>query len=295
MKIITGIMLGSCIVSLLFTVGVAAQSAAADLAGARFVSSTNPVADTNARFTLGLRLEGETSYRTTARLSDRVSITGTIRPETAHIGMTADIFVVDRVNLAFMMKDQNGVFRDWNGRVPDLVPFREDVVLSDNFAVDVYTGLLGASGDHRIFIGYMPAGGTLYYTPAPHRLDITTKSASEQAFSMFTTTISPDIITTRCIQCHVNGGLAQAGGAYHIFSAPPVSFLTTNFAIFQGLVARRPVAYILDKVTGGNSHGGGVQLVAGSVDYQNLQAFLDLVAQDVPDVPVEIPDYEYPY
>ena len=38
-------------------------------------------------------------------------------------------------------------------------------------------------------------------------------------------------------------------------------------------------ALVLTKVTGGDNHGGGVQIEANSTDYQNLAAFLDLLAE----------------
>lgn len=291
------------ILSVCFPFAAAAQtSAPRELGGARFESAANRVADSNASFALGLSLDGGLSFRESAGLGDTVSIIARIRPEAAHVGQNADIFVVDRVNLVFMMQNQDGVFVPWNGRVPDLEPFREQQTLSADMELEIFSGTLAASGDHRFFIGYLPEDGGLRYTPVPHRLDIVEASAADRAFALFQSTISPDIIGSRCIQCHVSGGLAQAGGAFHIFRQPPGSFLETNYGIFRDLVALRGVSYVLTKVTGGNAHGGGVQLTAGSVDYQNLREFLELAAQDpeaqtggqTPD-PDPDPDYPDPY
>lgn len=279
------------LLSLLASLQAAGQSGSlTEMTGARFESAANRVADTNASFALGLTLDDGSSFRTSALLSDSVRIMGRIRPDPAHVGQTADIFLVDRVNLVFMMKNQDGNFVPWDARVPTLVPFLEAQTLSADMEVEVFSGTLGEAGDHRIFIGYLPAGGSLHYTPEPHRLEITEESPSERAFAMFSSTISPDIVETLCIQCHVSGGSAHAGGAYHIFRSPPGDYLESNFSIFQGLVKNRSVSYILSKVTGGSSHGGGVQLTSGSQEYQALAEFLELVAQDLPE---QVPPHQW--
>lgn len=249
--------------------------------GVRFVSSSERTADSNAAFSLGLSLDGGQTFTDSARVSDTVSIIGTITPEQEQIGQTADIFVVDRVNLVFKMKTQDGVFVDWDGRVPNLVPVLEGVILEADMEVDVFSGILGESGDHRFFLGYLAEDGFLRYTPLPMRIDILPEEQDplETAFTLFESSISPNILAPSCSQCHVPGGLADTEGALHIFQLPLASSLQTNFQIFQNLVDARSVSFILAKVRGENFHGGGTQLLPGTQEYEDLEAFLNLLAE----------------
>jgi hypothetical protein len=150
-----------------------ASSTPSTISGTAFQGPGDPIGVSSASFGIGLSRDNGSTYTSTASVTQDVRILGFITPEAQHLGMLADIFVVDRVNLAFTMKNLSGVFVPWlTGRVSDLVPFREDVILTNNLAVDIYTGKLGVAGDHRIFLGYMPADGTLRYTPTPLRLTI---------------------------------------------------------------------------------------------------------------------------
>jgi len=272
------------LLSLLLPLVANAQlTAPTELSGVRFASNTVIAVDSNARFAIGLTTDGGTTYSTTARVTDTVKIVGRVRPEASHVGLTGDLFVVDQVNGAWTMRNTDGVFLPWDFNVAHLVPYKQNVTLTADLPVDVYSGELGLSGDHRVYIGYKPANGSLYYTPVPQKLSVTSLTATDQAYNLFVSKISPNIIQTRCILCHVAGGLAQTVGAYHIFLQPLASNLPANFKTMQGLVSARGVTYIMTKVAGGNSHGGGVQLTANSADYNDLQTFLNLVAQDVID------------
>jgi hypothetical protein len=252
------------------------------LSGARFISNTNRLGDTNASFAIGMTRDAGSSYITTASLNDTVSIVGEVRPEAELIGQKADIFVVERVNGAFTMKRADGTYIPWNGLVADLTPFKQAATLAGTVNVDIFSGMLGVSGDHRVFLGYRPADGILRYTPFPLQLTVSSESPTEQARALFDSTISPDIIQSRCMQCHIPGGAAQAGGAYHIFNLPLAANLESNFRIFQGLVGFRGVDYILTKVTGGYQHGGGVQLTQNMAEYASLRTFISLLAEDLP-------------
>lgn len=147
------------------------------LQGAHFISADDRLGATGAVFRLGLSRDGGASYTNTAGAADAVTIRGDILPAPAHLGQRADVFIVDRINGKFTMKDVDGNFVSWNGRVPDLVPAQEDVVLSAETRVEVFSGPLGIGGDHRLFIGYM-VDGELHYTPYPHVVSISGGNSS---------------------------------------------------------------------------------------------------------------------
>jgi hypothetical protein len=250
-----------------------------ELAGGRH-AGPGAVTESNATYAIGLSLDGGATFVETARLADTISITGIIRPEPEHVGQTADIFIVDRINIAnFEMRTQDGVYVPWNGNVASLIPWRENQVLTNEFPVEIFTGTLGVAGDHRLFLGYLPADGILRYTPTAHRIDITTQSAREQAEEFFPEAISTNIVQAACIACHVSGGAAQ-GLALHTFvRVSNANHLTVNFNQFENLVMQRGRQHVLSKVLGGLAHGGGQQLVQNSQEYRDLDSFLTLLEQ----------------
>jgi hypothetical protein len=242
------------------------------------------VSDSNATFALGVTRDNGATYINSAGVSDSVQILGEVRPDPAHIGQTADIYVVDRLldTNEFRMRTQDNVWVPWNVMIATLVPFRTNVPLNGPVLVDMFTGTLGTAGNHRLFIGYKPADGVLRYHVygLPLTISAQSQSAREQALSLFTSTISPNIVAVTCIACHVNGGSAPSVGAYTLRS-PPESNLQANFDIYRGLVQSRGANFILSKASGGNEHSGGMQLSSSSAEYQSFSNFLNLLAQDL--------------
>lgn len=241
------------------------------------------VLDSNATFALGVSKDNGATYVAAAGATDNLLIRGEVRPEAAQVGQIGDVFFVDR-NLdtgEFRMRTKDGAWVTWNSTVATLQPFLDDVALTSTLSATLFTGSLG-TGNHRLFIGYRPADNVLRYHTSGLPLTVTqqTQSPREQALSLFNSAISPNIIGTRCISCHVEGGAAQ-GFALHIFKTPLAANVQANFDIFRNLVAVRGVTHVMTKVTGGLAHGGGVQLTAGSADYNTLNTFVNLLAQDI--------------
>ena len=251
-----------------------------ELAGVRH-AGPGAADDSNATFAIGMSLDGNATFVTSARVSDAVSITGLLRPEPIHVGQTADIFVVDRFNITtFSMRLPDGSYVPWNGNVAALVPYREDQMLTSEVLVELYSGMLGNAGDHRMFVGYLPADGILRYNLIGHRVDITAQSAREQAVEFFPDRISTNIVQvpSSCIFCHVSGGIA-AGRALHTFvPTNDPDHLSRNFAQFENLVNARGRQYVLGKVVG-TGHEGGAVLSINSQEYRDLDTFLQLLEQ----------------
>jgi hypothetical protein len=245
---------------------------------ARF-NGTGLGAETNATFAIGLSRDGGSTFEDSARLTDTVTIRGIIRPEPGQLGQRADLFVVDRVNGNFTMRNLDGLFENWTtGRIADLVPYKENQTLTDSIDVDIFTGLLGTSGEHKLFIGYMADDGVLRYTPFPHIIQITEQSAIDQARELFNSTISPNVVQVNCIQCHVQGGIAA--GAQHVFvPTTNANHLSVNFSQFQGLLNARGRTFILEMTRGLRGHLGGTVLTSSMQEYKNLDTFLQLLEQ----------------
>ena len=85
-------------------------------------------------------------------------------------------------------------------------------------------------------------------------------------------------LQSNCLACHKTGGSAPQGGARLVLGEGArdnhnafVEFLDTP-GVSQ--------SYILSKVTGGNSHGGGAVLAQGSTLYRDLEDYLALLKGD---------------
>jgi len=230
-----------------------------------------------------MSLAGEDTPRNIATTGDNVSINVVIRPEEADIGALADIIIVDFVPPSNLkMRNADGIFVPWGGKLSTLEPYLEGVTLTAELEAEVFTGQLGLANDHRIFIGFL-VDDALYFTPQALRFSITEEvtgpTPREQAITLFESTISPNIVQARCIQCHVAGGTA-AGQALHQFvRTTNANHLDINFQEFEELHSATSTAYILLKVQNMNNHGGGLIFNSSSQQYRDLEDFLELLDQ----------------
>ena len=108
--------------------------------------------------------------------------------------------------------------------------------------------------------------------------------AAMVAMVAFQTHISAPIIQAKCVNCHVQGGLS--GNTRLVFvPSTNADHLSHNLNAFREFLRRQHeegsdgAARVLTKVTGGDGHGGSVQIEAGSADYQNLATFLALLEE----------------
>lgn len=142
------------------------------LPGVRFDGAANPAAASNATFAIGFASELGQAFGMQAHVDEPLTIKGYIRPEAAHAGQGADLFIVARIGGSFVMRLANGGWAAWNGRVPDLQPWRSGVTLNAEHEVDVFAGHIGVAGSYYVFLGYRAADGVLRYTPNAQRLDV---------------------------------------------------------------------------------------------------------------------------
>lgn len=116
----------------------------------------------------------------------------------------------------------------------------------------------------------------------------------ETAREVFDADVSPSIVQTKCINCHVEGG--QSGHTPLVFvRSTAEDHEHTNFDQFKDYVADshddhdheddRPVNVILDKIQGNQAHGGGEQVPSETEDFRNMQRFLWILEDEVADEP----------
>ena len=101
--------------------------------------------------------------------------------------------------------------------------------------------------------------------------------ASQSASTIFSEYISEPVVQSKCINCHVEGGIS--GHTRLVLSPSDVEgHEALNLAVFQNLVStiEDGADLILNKIQG-VGHGGGVQVPAGTADFANMERFLRLL------------------
>ena len=103
------------------------------------------------------------------------------------------------------------------------------------------------------------------------------ESASESALDFFLNRISGPIVQSKCVNCHVEGGVSGYTRLVFQPSSNP-DHAAVNLAAIKNFLAtvEDGANRILNKIQG-VGHGGGVQVPAGSDDFANMQSFLGLL------------------
>lgn len=97
---------------------------------------------------------------------------------------------------------------------------------------------------------------------------------NEPVSSLFAEYISGPIVQAKCVNCHVDGGVA--GATRLLLSKSTVeNHVDLNRSVFANFVetVEGAVELILNKIQG-VAHGGGMQVAAGTADYTNMERFL---------------------
>ena len=113
---------------------------------------------------------------------------------------------------------------------------------------------------------------------------------------MFRERISGPIVQSKCVTCHVAGGLYTDTGMNDLVfvrSSEDDHHESHNFNVFREFLALDDhddhshddeldhVALILAKIQGMENHGGGVQVEAGTEDFHNMEHFLMLLRAEI--------------
>ena len=103
------------------------------------------------------------------------------------------------------------------------------------------------------------------------------------AEAVFRDHISGPIVQSKCVNCHVQGGVSGHTRLV-VRSAEASDHEARNLQTFKDLLAAVEVdggaTYVLDKIQGMLSHGGGVQVAAGSDDLDDMDHFLALLEDE---------------
>ena len=130
----------------------------------------------------------------------------------------------------------------------------------------------------------------LLRSPAGHLASLSTSTPGESPEEVFRELISGPVVQSRCILCHVEGGVAGATRLLFV-PAPRPDHPSRNLAVIRDLLAALEdgAAYVLNKIQG-VSHGGGPQVPAGTDEFASMERFLALLGEEVAPAPSITPE-----
>lgn len=90
-------------------------------------------------------------------------------PETADIGKSANLYVVQVINVVIYMVNSTGTLAPFpaGGGIDALLPFRTNHTLTASNNVTFTNGSLSAAGEQVFFVAYKVGNGDLPYGPTP--------------------------------------------------------------------------------------------------------------------------------
>lgn len=261
------------------------SSELAEINGIKLLANGSLV-DTNTTVAFGLTLDGGLSYTTAVSSDDVVELRAELYPDPEHMGQSADLIMAVRLeDKSWMMKDTEGNWLPWGPptKLTALVPFVEDVTLTSMIETTFFSGMITAfTGKLKLVLAYFDPEGALQFNAVPFVVSVSSQSIEAQAFALFESTISPDIIFGSCIVCHNDGTVydtSQFNAPYQYELPTNPDYLAINFNILKDLFSSRGKDYILAKASGEILHYGGTQLPKGSQQYQDLADFLTLLEE----------------
>ena len=134
------------------------------------------------------------------------------------------------------------------------------------------------------------AAMSLLESPAGHLANLSTSTPGESAETVFRELVSRPVVQSKCVLCHVQGGIAGATRLLFVRSPLP-NHQSHNLGVFRDFLdaVENGADYVLNKIQG-VGHGGGAQVPAGTDDFANMERFLALLGEDVAPAPPITPE-----
>ena len=205
-----------------------------------------------------------------------------LTPQAVDLSKIASIYAVIFTNDQFYVLNPNGEYTSWNGLVETLVPFATNQLLTGELTVNLIDGVVETPANYFHYAAYQVENEpNLHFTISPAQLVVADSAEvldikRTPGAIAFDNSIEKQIIQARCIACHVDGGLARSSGL--IFERSNNASSLNNFSALADFIRKNGSDYLLEKVSGGNDHVGGVQLSIDSSEYQEFENIVALTA-----------------
>jgi hypothetical protein len=98
------------------------------------------------------------------------------------------------------------------------------------------------------------------------------------SLAFFEESVSP-ILQSKCVVCHVSGGVADASGLHYVSSSTS-GYIQTNYDTLSRYINSGNSDTLLNKGRG-VSHGGGTQFSSDSQEFSDLSTFIELLGEEV--------------
>ena len=124
-------------------------------------------------------------------------------------------------------------------------------------------------------------------TPTGHLTNLSTAPvATASAAQVFREHVSGPVVQSKCINCHVEGGVS--GNTRLVFvPSSEADHEAVNLRVFEDFLDEVDdgAKFILNKIQG-VAHGGGVQVAAGTPEFADMERFLRLLGEAVAATPL---------
>lgn len=270
--------------SLLFCFGLLSFFASAQLPELES-PSTATGASTTAKFFGGATADNSDTFGSSFRGDQPLDIFIEIQVESDHINTVGNVYLLIQLGADIFMRLQSGEYVIWDQTLNSLqatlqgrtLQASEPIIILENVAFGP-AGLSGAS--LAIFVAYdtIAASGELYYSGKPLSFSILADSAPETpeaaanpaSQTFYLSNISGPIVQSKCLRCHKTTGSASYSGLNYVNSSVD-GFQQTNYNTLLDYIKNVPggASLILSKPQGLVAHGGGMQLIRGTAEFDD--------------------------
>lgn len=241
-------------------------------------------AETTAQFFGGATADEGSTYANSFGYDQAIDIQMEIQVESSHVNTMGNLYVIIVWEGQYFVRDENEAYQLWDLTLENLLAASPAKTLQASEPItivdDVAFGPAGVSDTSLdIFLAYdtVAVEGEVFYTGTPLTVAIEAEQTTAQSLQLYIDTVSQPIIQARCIVCHKDGGVAKDTPLLYVDSQQP-NFQQTNYDVLVDYIKNAPngSSLILSKPQG-VGHTGGTQLMAGSADLQNFEAFVNQV------------------
>lgn len=282
--------------SLLFCFGLLSSFASAQLPELES-PSTATGASTTAKFFGGVTADNSDTFGSSFRGDQPLDIFIEIQVESDHINTVGNVYLLIQLGADIFMRLQSGEYVIWDQTLNSLqatlqgrtLQASEPITILENVAFGP-AGLSGAS--LAIFVAYdtIAASGELYYSGKPLSFSILADSAPETpeaaanpaSQTFYLSNISGPIVQSKCLRCHKTTGSASYSGLNYVNSSVD-GFQQTNYNTLLDYIKNVPggASLILSKPQGLVAHGGGMQLIRGTAEFDDWSTLVATIINEV--------------
>ena len=292
--------------SLLFCFGLLSSFASAQLPELESPSTATGTS-TTAKFFGGATADNSDTFGSSFRGDQPLDIFVEIQVESDHINTVGNVYLLIQLGADIFMRLPSGEYVIWDQTLNSLqatlqgrtLQASEPITILENVAFGP-AGLSGAS--LAIFVAYdtIAASDELYYSGMPLSFSILSDTAPEipevaavaaaaaeaaanpASQTFYLSNISGPIVQTKCLGCHKTTGSASYAGLNYVNSSVD-GFQQTNYSTLLDYIKNVPggASLILSKPQGLVAHGGGMQLIRGTAEFDDWSTLVATMINEV--------------